>query len=422
MIESALQHLRVLDLTHVLAGPSCTMLLGDLGADVVKVEPPEGEIGRLLGPPWVGGASVISMSVNRNKRSLGIDLKNPAGHDAFLRLVRNADVLVESFRPGVMDRLGLDYEQLSHINPRLVYCSISAFGQTGRNRGRTGVDGIAQAASGLMSVTGNASDTPSKVATPVSDMVTGQLACICVLAALADRERTGRGQSLDVSLFNASVMLQQSSMASFFASGKAPNPTGSAAPYACPNEAYPTKDGWIQIAAYQPEAWIKFLSVLDLSDIADDERFIDNLARVHNREALATLLGEQFSQDTSHHWEQRLLAAGVMCAEVADYAAVAQSTAFAESGLDTVVEHPDAGRVRMPGFAPGPSTPARPPGPPPRVGEHSVALLREAGLPDTEVQQLARTGVIATSDTWSSRSLNRQRATGQDHRNQVSPE
>ena len=422
MIESALQHLRVLDLTHVLAGPSCTMILADLGADVVKVEPPEGEIGRLLGPPWVGGVSVISMSVNRNKRSLAIDLKDPAGHDAFLRLVRNADVLVESFRPGVMDRLGLNYEQLSHINPRLVYCSISAFGQTGRNRGRTGVDGIAQAASGLMSVTGNASDTPSKVATPVSDMVTGQLACICVLAALTNRERTGRGQSLDVSLFNASVMLQQSSMASFFASGNAPIPTGSAAPYACPNEAYPTKDGWIQIAAYQPEAWTKFLAAVDLTDIADDKRFFDNAARVHNREALASLLGERFSQDTSHFWEQRLLAAGVMCAEVADYAAVAQSTAFADSGLDIVVEHPDAGRVRMPGFAPGPSTAARPPGPPPRVGEHSVAVLREAGLADAEVQQLARTGVIATGGSSPSRSPTKQGSAEQDHKGQASSE
>lgn len=209
MFRQSMRGLRVLDFTHVVAGPLCTMTLADLGADVVKIEPPAGEIGRRIGPPWRDGQSVIWQSVNRNKRSLTLDLKTPAGRRAARRMARQADVVVESFRPGVMTDLDLGYDTLASANPALVYCSISAFGQAGPASDRPGVDGIMQAVTGLMSTLGEPESGPAKVQVPAADMVTGYLASIAVLAALHEVRDGGRGQHLDVSLYNATILLQQ---------------------------------------------------------------------------------------------------------------------------------------------------------------------------------------------------------------------
>src|SRR6185312_2627133 len=205
MIRDSLRDVRVLDFSHVLAGPVCSMMLADLGADVVKIEPPSGELGRQIGPPWINGESVANLSVNRNKRSLAIDLKTDAGRHAIREMARQADVIIENFRPGVMNTLGLDYASLEAANRKLIYCSISAFGQTGASRSRPGVDGIIQAVSGLMSTLGEPGSEPLKVPVPVADMVGGYMATIAVLAALHE-VRCGRpGQHLDVSLFNAAI-------------------------------------------------------------------------------------------------------------------------------------------------------------------------------------------------------------------------
>lgn len=272
MFRQSMRGLRVLDFTHVVAGPLCTMTLADLGADVVKIEPPAGEIGRRIGPPWRDGQSVIWQSVNRNKRSLTLDLKTPAGRRAARRMARQADVVVESFRPGVMTDLDLGYDTLASANPALVYCSISAFGQAGPASDRPGVDGIMQAVTGLMSTLGEPESGPAKVQVPAADMVTGYLASIAVLAALHEVRDGGRGQHLDVSLYNATILLQQIGFTSYLASGAEPQRLGSAAPYAAPNEALPTADGWIMIAAYDPARWNALCDALGAPDLSSDAR------------------------------------------------------------------------------------------------------------------------------------------------------
>ena len=396
MFKRSLQGLRVVDFSHVLAGPVCTMMLADMGADVIKVEPPSGELGRQIGPPWVAGESVAYLGVNRNKRGIALDLKRPEGAEAARRLVQRADVVVENFRPGVMQGLGLDYASLAGIRPALVYCSISAYGQTGPLRQRPGVDGIVQAASGLMSTLGIAGGEPVKVATPVADMVTGYLATIAILAAQGLARRTGRGEHLDISLFNATLMLQQIGYASYFATDTVPARTGSAAPYAAPNEAFQTRDGWIMVAAYHPRRWRALCEVLQAPALEHDPRFACNAERVANREALRLCLAPLFLLHATGHWVQRLCERDILCAPVADYDDVVRSQAYAASGLDSWVDHPVAGKVRLPGFAPGPAHAcgggdrAAP-----VLGQHSREVLAECGYAAAEIDAMFARGVLA---------------------------
>ncbi|MEI7447761.1 MAG: CoA transferase, partial [Burkholderiales bacterium] len=231
-LGTALEGLRVLDFSQIGAGPTIGMLLGDMGADVVKIESRTGDLGRALGPPWLDGDSVVAMSFNRNKRGLSLDLKQTAAVDAVKRMAARADVVVESFRPGVMPKLGVGYDTLSAINPRLVWVAVTAFGQDGPWADRPGVDGIVQALSGLMSQIGVDGAEPCKVQVPAVDLTTGFLGTMAVLAALRERDRTGRGQFLDVNMYNAGLMLQASGIASYLASGEVPKRIGSAAPYA----------------------------------------------------------------------------------------------------------------------------------------------------------------------------------------------
>ncbi|TVT11114.1 CoA transferase [Amycolatopsis bartoniae] len=388
--------IRVLDFTHVVAGPVCTMTLADLGADVVKVEPLTGEIGRRVGPPWLDGQSVISLGVNRNKRSLAIDLKTPEGNRAVRQMISRADVLVESFRPGAMRALGLDHATLSGTNPALVYCSISAFGQESPARDRPGVDGVMQAVTGLMSTLGHPDSGPAKVQVPVADMVTGYLASIAVLAALREVRDGKRGQHLDVSLYNATIMLQQVSFASFLASGAEPERLGSAAPYAAPNEALRTADGWIMVAAYDPRRWAALCRALDAPGLPSDPRFATNTDRVAHRPALRAELNRLFSRRTTASWLETLSAQDILCAPVAGYREVVESEEYRASGVETT-----AGSVRMPGFVLGPSQPdGAPDRPPPQPGQHSSAVLAEYGLSEAEIARLAEHGVIGGDHRW----------------------
>lgn len=395
MLTDSLKGIKVLDLSHVVAGPVCGMLLGDMGADVVKIEPLGGELGRRIGPPYVHGESVVALSVNRNKRGLAIDLKSAEGQEVLRHMAAGADVLIESFRPGVMERLGLDAAALLQLQPRLVYCSISAFGQTGPWHARAGVDGIVQAVAGLMSAIGSEHTDPLKVSVPVADMTTGYLATIGVLGALHKVRMGGAGQHLDVSLYNATLMLQQVGLAFFLATGEEPRKTGSAAPYAAPNEAFPTADAWIMVAAYQPERWAALCDVLDMPALRDDPRFADNSARVAHRPALQALLGAAFRQQSTAHWLARLDAADILCAPVAGYREVAASEQYRHSGIETCLQHPVAGNVRLPGFAlAGPGPTAAPAAPPPLVGQHSAQVLAAYGIPDAAIQALLASGVV----------------------------
>ena len=394
-INDALTGITVLDFSQVGAGPTCGMLLGDLGADVIKIEAPAGDIGRKLGPPWQQGESVVSMSFNRNKRSIAIDLKHPDGPPLVRRMAAAADVVLESFRPGVMDKLGIGYATLRELNAGLVFCSVSAYGQTGPWRDKPGVDGIIQAVSGLMSNIGDEGSPPMKVLVPAADMTTGFLATSAVLAALRVRDTTGQGQQLDLSLYNSAVMLQQSAVASYLSSGEKPLRTGTAAPYSTPNEAYPTRDGWIMIAAYHDDRWQALCRVLGDPALATEERFAGNQQRMANRAALTSELTQRLAVHTSQEWQDLLEAADIICGPIADYDMLLASPQLAHNGVIVETRNVNAGVVRMPGAAFGDrDAQARVRHGPPAVGEHSSEILAGLGLGRAEIDALLASGAV----------------------------
>ena len=261
MISDTLKGLVVLDFGQLIAAPVCGMWLADLGATVIKIEPPQGELARHMGPPSVNGESFVLLSSNRNKLGLTLDLKHSEAGDVLTRMVGAADVLLQNFRPGVADRLGLGWTTLRQVNPNLIYCAISAYGQDNAWRNRPGVDGIVQAASGMMSTIRGA-DSPGKVPMPLADMTGALFSVISILSALRRRDAGDGGSYLDIDLFNGMLMLQQLNLSSYLTSGDLPLPSGSAASYAAPNETFPTRDGWIMVAAYQPVRWRAFCDVL----------------------------------------------------------------------------------------------------------------------------------------------------------------
>ncbi|ACL58391.1 CaiB/BaiF CoA transferase family protein [Methylobacterium nodulans] len=378
-LERTLDGLRVIDFSQVAAGPLSTMILADLGADVIKIEPPTGDIGRTLGPPFIEGESTVFLSLNRNKRSVTLDLKCEEGRARARALIATADILVESFRPGVADRLGIGFQAARAINPRLIYCSISAYGQHGSWSHKPGVDGVVQAVSGLMSVIGHEGEPPSKVQAPIIDMVTGYHAALAILAAVNQRAAGSVPGHLDVNMFTSAVMLQQVTLSSYLTTGELPVRCGSGAPYATPNEAYQTADGYVLVAAYQPERWRRLCVALDRPDLADDPRFGTLSERMANRDALTAELTGAFRHRPTGEWVARLEGADIICAAVSDYDDVASLPLLAESGVLTTVHHPAAGHIVMPGFAiGGRSMAAR--RPPPRLGEHN-SLLNEGPLP-----------------------------------------
>ncbi|MEI7783827.1 MAG: CoA transferase [Betaproteobacteria bacterium] len=377
MLAQSLAGLRVLDFTQVAAGPSCAMMLGDLGAEVIKIESPDGDLSRkieALSPT----ESITFIALNRNKRSVVLDLKQAEGRAHALALAVRADVLVHSFRPGVMQRFGLDAPALHAINPRLVYCAISAYGQEGPNRDLPGVDGILQAVTGLMSVTGTPDSGPCKVQTPVIDMATGYQATICILAALQERGRSGQGQTLDVNMYGASLAMQQMAMTSYLATRTSPGPCGSAAPYAAPNEALRCADGWIMVAAYHPERWQALCEVISAPELLGDSRFTDNADRVRHRGALIAELEARLVHHTRAHWLDAMMRADIICGPILDYEEVLSSAQTEFHGLLEQTHHPVAGSVRLPRSmlaAQGERPLMR--RPPPTLGQHTAEVLAE---------------------------------------------
>jgi formyl-CoA transferase len=309
----ALEHLTVIDMTQVMAGPSCCQLLGDLGADVVKVEPVgTGDHTRQsLGQRMPHGESSAFLAVNRNKRSIALDLKQEAGRDAFYRLVRGADVLVENFRPGVTKRLGVDYPALSAINDRLIYASISGFGQTGPYASRPGYDLIAQAMSGLMSVTGDAAGEPAKCGVPVADLSAGLYCAVGILTAYIVRERTGRGQYIDTSLYEAALALSVWETAELWSTGHVPRPLGSAHRMSAPYQALRTRDGHVTVGANNPRLWQRLCQALGREDLLSDPHFTTNADRMANRKALAAELETVLKKRDTDEWVALLLDVGV---------------------------------------------------------------------------------------------------------------
>jgi crotonobetainyl-CoA:carnitine CoA-transferase CaiB-like acyl-CoA transferase len=388
MLSQSLSGLKVIDFTQIAAGPTCTMMLADLGADVIKIESPSGELGRAF-VPWIEGESVTFMSMNRNKRSIALDLKNKDHLQICRELLLEADVVVESFRPGVMQRLGLGYERLQQTNPRLIYCSVSAYGQSGPWQDKPGVDGVIQAVAGLMSVTGSADAPPCKIQVPVVDIVTGYLAAVSVLAAITQRGKTGTGQHLDISMFGSAVALQQSALAAYLADQIIPERIGSAAPYAAPNEALRCADGWIMVAAYQPARWKALCEIVGAPELLTDPRFMELAGRIKHRAELVLALESRMRSQTKQVWIKALEAADIICGPINNYAEVVRAPPYVEANMSEHIEHSSAGLISMPRFSLksiGELPAAR--RPPPRLGEHTREVLLAMGHSSAQIDAL----------------------------------
>jgi len=396
-LNATLRGLRVLDLTRNLAGPYCTMILGDLGAEVVKVEQPgRGDDTRAWTPPDWNGESTTFLSANRNKRSLAVDLDEPQGADIVRRLAAGADVLVESFRPGSLDKRGLGYDRVRVDNPGLVYCSISAFGSVGPMAGSPGYDPILQAYSGIMSMTGEADRSPVRLGIGAIDLGTGLWATIAVQAALAARREHGRGCHIETSLYETAVWWLSYFIAGYLASGNLPQRSGTRTAFIAPYETFPTADGDLMVAAANDSLFRLFVDALGIPDVAADPRFASNPERVANREALRALIVERTVHRTAAEWETLLTARTVPCSRIrtiADAVADPQTEAL---GLLTSLAHPvipDLRLVDMPVSEGGRRAAHH--RPPPLLGEHTDDVLTELGFGAGEIATLRDKGIVA---------------------------
>jgi crotonobetainyl-CoA:carnitine CoA-transferase CaiB-like acyl-CoA transferase len=393
---SPLDGITVLDLTRVLSGPYCTMLLADMGARVIKIEHPgRGDDTRAWGPPFVAGESAYFLSINRNKESVTLDFKRPEGRALLERLIAKADVVVENFRPGTLARQHLDYASLAPKHPALVYCSISGFGQHGPKRDRPGYDAVVQAEGGLMSVTGSADGPPYRLGVAIADLVAGLLAAQGVTLALFARTRTGRGQQVDISMLDGVAALLSYQAGIFFATGAAPTRMGNRHPTIVPYEMFEASDGEFVLAVGTDEQFRKFCDVAGAAAIAGDGRFTTNPARVQNYELLRPLLGEVLRRRTRAEWIEALTAAGVPCGSVRDVREVLTDPHLDARRMIEVVEHAAVGTMRVLGIPIKLSdTPGRVRTAPPTLGQHTRAVLHDAGVADQELDALRGRGVI----------------------------
>jgi crotonobetainyl-CoA:carnitine CoA-transferase CaiB-like acyl-CoA transferase len=397
MTTSALDGLTVLDFTRVLSGPYCTMQLADMGARVIKVEQPgKGDDTRAWGPPFVHGESAYFLSINRNKESLTLDLKSPAAMRVLEKLIAKADVLVENFRPGTMPRLGLGYEQLGPRFPRLVYCSISGFGQTGPRTKEAGYDAVMQAEGGLMSITGAEDGQPFRLGVAISDIVTGMFAAQGIAVALLARERTGKGQLVDIAMLDSTAALLTYQAGNYFATGRTPGRLGNRHPTIAPYETFEASDGDFVIAVGNDEQWRRLCAVVELPDLAADQRFATNRARVANYGILRPLLAARLRTLPRADWVAKLRSAGVPCGSVRDVAEVLEDPQIEARGMIQTLDHAIAGAVRVTGVPIKLSeTPGSVRTPPPALGEHTDAILsKDVGLDPAEIDRLRADRVI----------------------------
>ncbi|MFZ5468766.1 MAG: CaiB/BaiF CoA transferase family protein [Myxococcota bacterium] len=390
--------IRVLDLSRVLSGPFCTMNLGDMGAEVIKVEAPgEGDDTRAFGPPFIHGVSTYFLSINRNKKSLAVNLKDPRGREVVWRLVEQSDVLVENFRPGVAARLGFSYEALRQKNRRLVYCSISGFGHRGLEAFSRlpGYDVVVQGLSGLQHLTGDPEGPPTKVGVSIADLLTGMTAFQSILLALLAREKSGEGQFLDVSMLDSTAQVLTFQATAHLIAGKSPRRMGNRHPSIAPYESFGAADGYFNLAVGNDAQFKKLCEVLGEPSWALDARFAKNRDRVENREVLVALLAPRFAAQPVEHWVKTLEAAGIPAGPIPDVAGALAHPQLAARGMIADVDHPEAGPIRMLG-SPLPLEGARlTPSPPPALGQHTHDILRALGWSDEEISALVRERVVA---------------------------
>ena len=393
--------LKVIELAHIMAGPGCGLLLADMGAEVIKVEKvPAGDDTRRFLPPEIGGEAAAFMMANRNKRGIAVDLKQEAGKQVVRRLLAGADVAIENYRRGTMARMGLSYDSLKAENPGLILCEISGFGRSGPYADRGGFDLIAQGMSGLMSITGEAAGRPPvKVGAPVSDITAGILGAMGVCAAYAHRQRTGEGQRVDTSLFEAGITQTFWQSAIALATGESPGPLGSRHPMNAPYQAFKTADGWITLGAANQANWLRLLDVIDAPELGEEPRFADNEQRVRNVEALEDALAPIFAARSSADWLARLEAAGVPAGPVSSIAEMHQDPQALARGMVVEVPHATLGPVATLGppvkFS---ETPAAVVHGAPLLGQDSRAVLSELGYGEDEIQTLIDDDVVIAAD------------------------
>ena len=390
----ALEGLRVLDVTQVMAGPFCTMLLCDMGADVIKIEPPAGDSSRRMAGA-IGSDSPSFNAVNRGKRGVILDLKSSAGQEVFRHLTKTADILVENFRPTVMSTLGLDYANLATIQPRLIYASISGYGQTGPDSRRGGFDLIAQGVAGIMSVTGNPGSDPVKAGVPLTDLGAALFAVSGILAALHYRHSSGRGQHVDTSLVDAGVALSVWEATEYFSSGQIPSPLGSAHRMSAPYQAIQCADGFITLGAANDRIFNSLCNVLEHPEWIEQPNYASDTARVKNRLTLANAIETITSKRPRHYWLELFEQNEIPCGPINDYADVARDPHLRSRDMVVETDHPTFGKIKTLGspikFS---ETPTQPNRPAPLLGEHTNEVLREHGYNAKQIAKLQRDGVL----------------------------
>jgi len=393
--------IKVIEFAHIMAGPVCGLMLADMGADVIKVErTPDGEDTRRTLPPDIGGESASYLMMNRNKRGIVLDLKSEAGKGIARRLLEDADVAVENYRKGTMDRLALGYDDVSSFNPGIIYAELSGFGRTGPYADRAGFDLIAQGMSGIMSITGaGEGGPPTKCGPPLSDITAGILAAMGVLGAYIHRQKTGQGQRVDTSLFEAAITHTYWQSAMTFATGISPGALGSAHPLSAPYQAFEAADGWITVGAANQTNWLRLLEVLERRDLQEDARFADDPGRMANLDDLVKILADIFRGRSAGEWLQRLERAGVPAGPVLDIAGMQADPQALARGMVTEAPHGRLGPVKTLGHPVHYSaTPAQISRGAPSLGEHTREVLGQHGYSPAEVEQFVAEGVVVAEN------------------------
>ncbi len=392
----ALEGIKILDLSRALAGPYCTMMLADMGAEVIKIEMPgRGDDSRSWGPPFVEGESAYFMSINRNKKSITLNMKSDKSTEIVHKLIKQSDVLVENFRPGAMERLGLGYEQVKAMNPRIIYCSISGFGQDGPYRMLPGFDQVLQGMGGLMSITGELGGPPIKVGVAIADISGGMFASNGILVALYNREKTGKGQMVDVSLLDSQVAWLTYRAGAYFASGEVPQPMGSGHPVIVPYQAFKAKDVFINIAVGNDQLWERFCKAVGLEKVMNDPKFATNAKRVENREEIVKIISDLIVTKDGEEWLKILTDAGVPCGPIYTVDKIFADPQVLHREMVKELDHPKAGKIKVTGIPIKLSdTPGEVETAPPVLGQHTQEVLTELGYNDKDLEKLKQEKVI----------------------------
>jgi formyl-CoA transferase len=395
--RSLLENIVVIDLSRVLAGPYCTMMLGDMGADVIKVEVPgQGDDTRHWGPPFAqGGESAYFLCANRNKRSITINLKSERGRQILVDLIKKGDILVENFRAGTLESWGLSYQDLQRIRPGLIYCTITGYGYTGPYRHRPGYDFVIQAQGGIMSITGPADGEPYKVGVAIADITAGLFACNAILASLYNSQQTGEGHRIDISLLDSQVAWLANVASNYLISAERPGRHGNAHPSIAPYQTFKASDGYFALGIGNDNQWLKFCNELGKNEWAIDERFKTNADRIENKDALITIMNTMFEQHDVNYWLSRLKDIGIPCAPINTIDRVFDDPQVQAREMQLKINHPTAGPISLVGSPLKiPTSPTQVRLPPPLLGEHTDDILYELGYDMEAVKSLRASGVV----------------------------